>query len=236
MLKGELGFPLGGFPRPILEAVLKSGKKSPSSSSVKIDIDESRAELEKKLKLEKDGQRTKINETDLLSYIMHPKSALDFFAHRIKYGNTAVVPTPIFFFGMHPGEETEIQIEEGKVLYIKFIAVSDVDAHGMRTVFFELNGRSRDVRIQDASKSPAEPKRQKADPGNLHHLAAPMPGLVINVFVNPGEKVRKGDKLFLLEAMKMETTVLAQRSGVIDALHVKAGDQIATGDLILSYE
>jgi pyruvate carboxylase len=167
---------------------------------------------------------------------MYPKSTAEFLAHKAEYGRTSVLPTHIFFFGMRPGEEAALEIQEGKILYVKLIAVSEVDAEGMRTLFFELNGYPRDIRVFDKSKTPAQPQRAKADPDDLHQVGAPMPGRIVNVAVKTGDNVQKGDKLFAMEAMKMETSVVSPRPGVIAAVHVKEGDQISSGDLILTFQ
>jgi pyruvate carboxylase len=137
---------------------------------------------------------------------------------------------------MQPGEEIAVNIEEGKTLYIKLIAVSDTDAEGMKTVFFELNGDPRDVKVRDQKKEVSVSRRAKADIENLHHVASPIPGRVTNVFVKPGDSVQKGDKLFMLEAMKMETSIAASRSGMIAAIYVKPADTVDAGDLVMTYQ
>ncbi|MCA9419131.1 MAG: biotin/lipoyl-binding protein, partial [Candidatus Omnitrophica bacterium] len=107
---------------------------------------------------------------------------------------------------------------------------------GRRTVFFELNGQSREVTVTDRALEPETPRHPKADPSNPAHVAAPMPGMVVNIAVQSGDSVAKGQKLLMLEAMKMQTIIAAERDGTISEVHVHPGMQIETGDLLMTIE
>jgi pyruvate carboxylase len=160
----------------------------------------------------------------------------DFAAHQQKYSDTSVLPTPVFFYGMEPGEEISVDIEKGKTLIIKFLTVGDPHADGTRGVFFELNGQPREVLVQDRSLTGDIKTPPKAEPGNPLQVGAPIPGLVVRVTVAPGEQVAAGQKLITLEAMKMETTVYAEKAGQVVEVLVKPGTQVKAGDLLLRYE
>jgi pyruvate carboxylase len=147
-----------------------------------------------------------------------------------------VLPTPTFFYGMEPGEEVAVEIETGKTLIVKFLTVGDPHADGSRTVFFELNGQPREVRVLDKALAGKGEVTPKAETGNPLHVGAPMPGLVTRVGVAAGEQVAAGQKLFTLEAMKMETTIYADRAGKVAEVLVRAGTQVEAGDLLLRYE
>jgi pyruvate carboxylase len=232
MMKGELGYPSGGFPKQLKDVILKHQAKDPRKNSIP-SFSKLGGELEKKLSK---SSAVKTSENDVMSYAMYPQACVDYLHHKKTYSDTSVLPTAIFFFGMQPGEEIAVNIEEGKTLYIKLIAVSDTDAEGMKTVFFELNGDPRDVKVRDQKKEVSVSRRAKADIENLHHVASPIPGRVTNVFVKPGDSVQKGDKLFMLEAMKMETSIAASRSGMIAAIYVKPADTVDAGDLVMTYQ
>jgi len=73
-------------------------------------------------------------------------------------------------------------------------------------------------------------------PGNVVRAFAPMPGLVVTVTAAPGEDVTAGQKLVTLEAMKMETTVYAERDGKVAEVLVKPGTQVEAGDLLVRFE
>ena len=148
----------------------------------------------------------------------------------------ASFPTPTFFYGLEPGEETAVDIEPGKTLIIKFLTVGDPHPDGHRTVFFELNGQPREVNVIDRALEPQESARPKADPADPLQVAAPMPGLVVTVGVQPGDKVTRGQKLVTMEAMKMETTIYAEVDGRVAELLVKPGTQVETGELMLRFE
>ena len=213
MLQGMLGEPEGGWPKPLQEAVLKSARVTaidgrPGATMPAADFKAAAAEL-----------TDKMNETpgdeDVLSYVLYPEVFLQFAEHRKQYGDTSVIPTPNFFYGLQPGEEIAVEIEKGKTLIIRFLTVSEVREDGTRTVFFELNGQPREVRIADRSVSATIQRQPKADPADPNHVAAPMPGKVSTVAINKGDQVKAGDRLLSIEAMKMETAVYSPRDGVV---------------------
>ena len=138
--------------------------------------------------------------------------------------------------GLEPGEEIAVDIEPGKTLIIRFLTVGEPHEDGTCTVFFEINGQPREVTVTDHTLEPETPRRPKADPNNHAHVAASMPGMVVNVAVQPGDLVTKSQKLLMLEAMKMQTTIAAEQAGRIDEIHVQPGTQVESGDLLMTME
>jgi len=173
---------------------------------------------------------------EVVSYWLYPNVYADFAAHQEKYVDTSVLPTPAFLDGLEPGEEIAVDIEPGKTLIIKLLTVGDPHPDGRRTVFFELNGQPRDVTVRDLSIDAADDRHAKADPSDPLDVAAPMSGLIVTVAVAPGDKVARGQKLITLEAMKMESTVYAEREGTIAKVAVKRGTQVEAGDLLARLE
>jgi pyruvate carboxylase len=167
---------------------------------------------------------------------MYPKVFSDFARARETYGPTAVLPTPIYFYGMAPGDELTVELEKGKSLVIICQAIGDVDDDGMVRVFFELNGQPRMIRVPDRSRAATAGRtRRKAEEGNPNHVAAPMPGVVSTLAVKAGQQVKAGDVLLSIEAMKMETSIHAERDGTIADVAVTAGAQIDAKDLLVVY-
>src|SRR5690606_25244793 len=149
-------------------------------------------------------------------------------------GEVDVVPTPNFLYGQEPGEEIAVEIEPGKRLIVRYLATGEPHPDGTRTVFFELNGQPREGTVVDRSLEPEGKAAVKADPEDPSQIGASMPGMVINVAVSVGSRVKAGQKLLVLEAMKMETTINAPVAGTIGSIAATAGTQVEAGDLLLT--
>jgi pyruvate carboxylase len=232
LVSGRMGQPPGGFPAKIRQRVLRGQKPlrgRPGASLPAANFKQTAEELEGKL-----GRKPKRRE--VLSYLMFPKVTSEFVAHQKKYSDTSVLPTPLFFYGQLPGEEVTVEIEQGKTLIIKFLAVGDPHPDGRRTVFFELNGLPRSINVKDAGETSSEATRAKADRTDTAQVGAPMPGMVVTVSASLGETVANGQKLFTLEAMKMETTIYAERDGRVAEVLVQPGTQVDSGDLLMRLE
>ncbi len=232
MLEGRLGQPPGGWPRKLQKAVLRDRKPlkgRPADALPPVDLEEVRAELRGRIK-------SQPSEADVLSYLMYPREFPDYDHHRKTYGETSVIPTEVFFYGMKPGQEVNLEIEPGKTLILKFIAVGEPDGDGFRQVFFELNGVPRQVRVQDRALKASKEAHPKADPENPGHIASPMPGKVVQVVVGAGEQVARGQKLLSIEAMKMETSVYAPAGGRVREVMVRPGTAVEAKDLLLVLE
>ena len=232
MIEGRIGMPPDGWPEPLQKRILASAglEWTPGLSDIRPpDIDPA-ATAEK---LASVIQRHPAPE-EVLSYVLYPEVFTGFAQHVQEYDNTSVLPTTAFFYGMQAGEEISVEIERGKTLIIRFLTTSDVHEDGTRTVFFELNGQPRAVAVRDESTGKLAPERRKADPAQRGHVAAPMPGKVSRVNITAGQKVKAGDALLSIEAMKMETTVYSPRTGVVDEILVDAGATVETKDLLVT--
>jgi len=233
MMKGNLGQPHGGWPEGILKKVLKGEQPltdRPGKTLPPVDLEATRAKLEKEL------GGYKIDDEDLNGYLMYPKVFLDYMGRHRIYGPVRALPTKTFFYGMEPGEEITAEIDPGKQLEIRLQAVGETTEDGEAKVFFELNGQPRVVRIPNRAIKAKTAARPKAQDGNPGHIGAPMPGAIASVAVTVGQKVRAGDLLLTIEAMKMETGLHADREAVVKALHVHAGSQIEAKDLLIELE
>ncbi len=167
---------------------------------------------------------------------MYPKVFTDYAADRMHYGNLSMLPSPIFFYGLEPGQEISIDLERGKTLIVNFVTTSDVHEDGRRTVFFELNGQPRSVRVTDGSQVAKRPPQRKIEPGNAGHVGAPMPGTIASIAVKVGQKVARGDTVLTMEAMKMEASVRAEVDGTVGEVLVQAGQQVDAKDLLVVVE
>jgi pyruvate carboxylase len=230
--EGRLGQPPGGFPEALQKRVLRgrglmTGR--PGSTLPPADFESARQYLEQHV-------HRSVSQKEVVTHLLYPRLYLPLLEHEQKYSDTSLLPTPVFFYGMEPGEEISVEIEPGKTLIIKFLTVGDPTPEGRRLVFFELNGQPREVSVIDLSLGGESHKHPKADASNPLHVGAPMPGLVVMVTAVVGEHVAAGQKLFTLEAMKMETTVYAERPGLVAEVLVKPGTQVEGGDLLLRFE
>jgi pyruvate carboxylase len=242
MMNGGLGWPEGGWPEQVWKVILgderyktararyqaatKSARGTKTRGEATLDLDKTRAEVSEKLK-------RPATDDDLYSHLMYPQVFAEFAKQRAAYDNVSVLPTPAFFYGLKEGEEITVRIEEGKVLIIRLISIGAPDKDGRRTLSYELNGIGRETFILDKSVAPKTKARPKADLADPTHVAAPIPGLIAQLQVSVGSKVSKGDKLLMMEAMKMQNTVYAPCDGVVAELNVALGDTVESKDLLV---
>jgi pyruvate carboxylase len=230
-MRGSLGQPPGGFPEPLRTHVLKGAKKiegRPGSSMPPYDWAGAKREMEALA-------GTEVARRDVVSYALYPKVMREYMEHRALHGDTSVLPTPTFFYGLRVGEEAWIDIEPGKTLIVKLLSVGDLEADGARTLTFEINGQPRSVRVFDDTAKVAGPKRRKAT-GKPGEVGAPMPGRVIDLVTKVGEHVKAGQKLLVTEAMKLETVVKAPVTGIVREIVSGAGESVEGGDLLVVVE
>ena len=175
-----------------------------------------------------------VTDNDLYSYLMYPEVFLEYAKLAREHSDVSVLPTHAFFFGLKPGEEITVDIEEGKTLFIKLINVGAPDKDGYRMVLYELNGMPRESAIHDRTAQPKLKVRLKADAANPLQIGAPIPGLITSIDVSSKTKVAKGAKVLTLEAMKMQTTIYAPADGMVDEIHVQAGDTVEARDLLVT--
>ncbi len=229
--EGKLGMPPGGFDPELQKIILKDRKplKSRAGALMKpVDWDALQKKLQQDL-----GE---ISWRDTLSSAMYPKVFAEFAATRKAFGDLSVLPTKNFFFGMEPDEEILVEIEKGKTLIIKLISMTEPNKDGMRKVMFELNGSPREINVRDKAVGGPVRERRKAEKGNLHHVAATIPGMVAEVHAGKGSEVKQGDVLMVLEAMKMQVQVTAPRDGVIAEMVADKGSVCESGDLLAVFE
>ena len=229
LFKGELGQPYGGFPPALQRKVLKGGSpitERPGAVLPPADLEAERREAEKKA-------RRSISDDEVASYLMYPQVFLEYAAHRRSFSNVAVLPTPVFFYGPEFDHEFDVELERGKTMLVTCRAVGEADSEGHRTVFFELNGQPRTVRVPDRALAGAGAGRRKADDADPGQAGAPMPGLIVGIAVSPGQKVARGDPLFTIEAMKMENAVYAEIPGVVEEVVAGAGHRVEAHDLVV---
>ncbi|MFB7639680.1 pyruvate carboxylase [Peribacillus butanolivorans] len=229
LFQGYLGQLYGGFPQDLQRVILKNREAitvRPGRLLVPVNFEALAAELKEKI------GRTPSNK-DVLAYALYPKVFEDYTKSENQFGDISVLDTPTFLYGLIQGEEILVEIEKGKTLFIKLVAIGEPQYDGTRIMYFELNGQSREIVVQDMTVEISCTVRPKADPSNPNQIGATMPGTVLKVIVSKGSSVKRGDHLLITEAMKMETTVQAPRDGIIKEIYASAGDAISTGNLLI---
>jgi pyruvate carboxylase len=229
LFRGDLGQPAGGFPTGLQKKILNGTPavtRRPGELLPPADLGAARATAEAAV-----GRA--ISETELASYLMYPKVFIDYAADRESYGDVSALPTAVFFFGIQAGQEINIELERGKTLIVRYVTMSEAHEDGTRTVFFELNGQPRSIRVADRSQVAKRPPLRKIEAGNPSHVGAPMPGTITTVPVRVGQKLTRGDVMLTLEAMKMETTVRAERDGSVKEILARPGLQVDAKDLLM---
>jgi len=229
--EGRIGVPYQGFPKDLQRIILK-GKQPldgrPGKSLPPVDFEAVRKKLQASEYLHTDE--------DINSYCQYPKVFKDYNEFVKKYGDVSVLDTPAFFFGMKKNEEIRVEIEEGKILIIRMINISDADDNGNRTITFMFNGTEREIQVQDKNVDLQIVSRKKANPDRLGDIGATLSGSVVKILVEQGQKVKKGMPLVVTEAMKMETTITSPMDGTIHEIYVTKGMPIVSGDCLLTVE
>ena len=228
-----MGQPAGGFP-PALQAKVLNGKTPlqgrPGESLSSIDLEQARETLSAQLKEE-------VSDFDLASYLMYPNVFPAYAEMERKYGDVSILPTYIFFYGLESGEETVLSFEDNRQAIVHYLATSEPDEEGMRRVFFELNGQPQTVIVRDNNLSYEVHQNERGRPCQFQTTwAAPMPGLVVTVEVSAGERIRQGDTVVVLEAMKMQSAIPAEKSGIIKRVVVSPDHVVDSGDLLVVIE
>ena len=231
--QGYLGVPPGGFDEALRAKVLRDTEAfegRPGAELEPFDFDAERASLEAKW-----PNRT-FRDVDIMSSALYPAVFADWTDYREQYGDVEIIPTRLFLEPMRIGEEVAVEIQHGKTLFLKLVTISDVDHEGHRTCAFEVNGEHRVVRIRDENVETEHAAKERANELQEGSVGAPMPGVVVELRVDVGDDVNKGDPLLVLSAMKMETIVAAPASGRVERIVAKVKDSMDAGDLLLELD
>ncbi|MBC6989122.1 MULTISPECIES: pyruvate carboxylase [Hymenobacter] len=230
LFRGDIGQPEGGWPAELQKLILKDEKPftdRPNEHLAPIDFDEEWKKFEEKF-----GSGAKF--TDLLSYLLYPKVFEQYWSHYQQYGDVSLVPTLVFFYGLKPGEETIIDIARGKSVIVKLRSVGEPNDDGCRTIFFSFNGQTRNLEVRDKAVEVKTIRNAKIDKGNPKQIGAPLQGMLSKVLVQNGQQVKRNTPLFIIEAMKMETTITAPDDTTVQSLHLGEGTLVNADDLVLT--
>jgi pyruvate carboxylase len=229
--KGMMGQPAWGFPEDLQRVVLKGEEPitcRPGELLEPIDFEKVRTEMKRFM-----GDDP-INMRAILSYCLFPKVYEDYRKHRKEYGYIMRMGSHVFFNGMAMGETNKINIEDGKTLVIKYLGLGDANEDGTRNVHFELNGMRREVAVPDPHTTVSVKQVVLADPEDKSQVGASIPGLVSKVNVKVGDQVEENQVLAVIEAMKMETSVVARMAGTVDQVFIKEGGNVKAGELLVT--
>lgn len=227
LLKGDLGQPEGGFPKPLQKLVLKDVvpyTSRPNEHMQPIDFDKAFDDFKAKFGNE-------YTFLDLLSYLFYPKVFEEYAAHREQYGDVYYLPTTAFFYGLNADEETLIELAPGKSILVKMMYITEADEHGIRSVFFKLNGQTRAIDVKDKNFKVTAITNKKVSLEN--EIGAPLQGKLSKIMVSVGDEIEKNTPLFAIEAMKMESTVVAPFAGKVKAILLKPGSLVAQDDVVI---
>lgn len=234
--KGDLGQPVGGFNQELQKTILKGHKpysERPNAHLAPIDFEHEFAMFRNQFSA---GMGRELKITDFLSYKLYPKVFSDAYQKHLKYGNLMNVPTKNFFYGMDIGEEIMVELDRGKSILVSLMLKGEPDENGNVSIIFKVNGQSRSVLIRDTSITVVKQEKIKADNNDPKHIGSPLQGLLSAVLVEKGQSVKKNQPLFIIEAMKMETTVTATEEGKVFKIQLEGGTLVNSEDLVLVME
>ncbi len=231
MMRGDLGLNPEGFPSEIQRIILQGETphtQNPNEHLAPIDFEREFATFKTKF-----GEYVHL--LDFLSYQLYPKVFEDFNRHYEEFGAVRNLPTSAFFYGLRFNEEILVEIDKGKSILVQFLNVTEANGLGDRTVFFRLNGQTRTISIRDKKiKSEVVAYEKVSDP--TRHIGAPLQGLLARLLVKVGDEVTQGAPLFTIEAMKMESTIVAPRAGKIAKLVLGEKTLVTQDDLVVILE
>ena len=232
--KGMMGQPLGGFPEKLQKLVLKGDEPitvRPGELLEPEDFEKDKKYLEDKFGFEP-------SEEDLIAYALYPKVFEEYIESKKDFGELSKMESKVFFHGINLGQTREVKLAEGKNLIIKLVDISEADEEGNVSLAFEVNGNRRVIKVFDkhAEKQFKGNFVQKANPDDKREIGASIPGTIVKVLVEEGQDVKEGQPLMVIEAMKMETDILAPMSGKIETITIKEKEMVESGQLLIRFE
>ena len=232
--RGDLGQTVGGFPKKLQKIILKDKKPYTNRPNAHLEPVDLEVEFEAFLKKFQPKFDRELVYTDFLSYKLYPKVYEDAWKKHLEYGDISKIPTKNFFYGMKLNEETIVEIAPGKSIIVKLLSIGPANEVGIRTVFFKINGQTRNVDVEDKSLEVKKVENVKTEDGNPKQIGAPLQGLLSKVLVKKDQKVKRNDPLFIIEAMKMETTITAPDNVEIKTITLKEGTMVNADDLVIT--
>ncbi len=234
--RGELGQPAGGFPEKLQKMVLKDEKPftdRPNAHLEPVDFDKEFKEFIDKFQ---EGFGRELVLTDFLSWKLYPKVWENAYEKHLEYDDISKIPTRNFFYGLKPLEETNVEIAPGKMIIVKLESIGPANEHGERTLFFQVNGQTRPVKIQDKSLDVKKIENRKANTNLETEVGAPLQGMLSTILVSAGQAVKKNQPLFVIEAMKIENTITAPFEGTVKSISLSEKTLVETNDLVIELD
>ena len=228
LFRGEVGVPPEGFPADLQRKVLKGQPAIYGRAAAylpAVDLDARRRELEAIL-------RRPVSERELSAWLLFPQLFLEFARHRERFGDVSMLPTPAFLYGLAQGQEVEVEIAPGKRHVFELLARTEPDSGGFVTLFATVDGQLQLVKLATPIATVQSARAQARD-GNSAHVSAGLAGTVVAVAVRPGQVVVRGEILLAIEAMKMETHIIAERDAIVAEVYVAPGDAVGPRDLLI---
>lgn len=227
--EGMMGQPEGGFPEDIQKVVLKDKKPitcRPGELLEPEDFEAIRKKLQEELELEG-------TDREVISYALYPKVFEDYVKSIRKEGSFRYMGSDIFFHSLEEGETCEVKVADGVQLMVKLQEVRPVDNDGFREAIFEVNGNRRIIKIKDKTVTVNSSNSVLyANEDNPMEVGANIPGNIIKVLVKEGETVAANQPIAVIEAMKMETNIIAREGGVVERIYVSEGQQVKAGEMV----
>ncbi len=227
LMRGDLGQIAGGFPEQLQAIILKEEKpytERPNAHLKPVDFDSAFTQFQKDF-----GEQVQFS--DFISHQFYPKVYKDYFEHFEKYGAVRNLPTRPFFYGLKPNEEILVELDPGKTILIKYLNMTEANEQGVRLVLFSLNGQTRSIEVKDRSIESEIAVHQKASEAN--EVGAPLQGNLSKILVKEGQEVGINTPLFIIEAMKMESTITSVTAGIIEKIYIKERTMVEQDDMVL---
>ena len=232
--KGLIGQPEFGFDEELREIVLKGADFITVRPGLLLED----TNFDEIFEFYKEKYGVSLSDNALTAAAIYPKVYEEYIQFLQEYGDFIDMESDVFFYGLNEGESFDYKQGKNPMKNIKLVSVGKLDSDGFRSFTFEVDGFRREIMIEDQQALLTQIRKEikLADDSNPYHIGSPIPGTIVKVMVSKGDAVKKGQAVAVVEAMKMETEIIAKSDGIIDFVYIEPAQVVKAQELVAELE